>query len=225
VSSSRLHARPWDVERRSLSAQAAHDLDLPPGTGRKVWVFEPTNAAVVLGSTQRDDIVDRVVAAASGLDVARRRSGGGAVLLDTSVVWIDFVIARDDPLWVDDIARSMQWLGQLWSSVLSRIEIDAVVHEGPPIISALARAICFCGVGHGEVIVDGRKAIGISQRRTRDGARFQSMLNTERDDRLIDVLRLDDRERSRAAYADAVYVCNQSPRLVIDALIEQLSAQ
>ena len=222
--SSPLRARQWDHDRRSLSAQAAHDLDLAPGSGRKVWVFEPTNAAVVLGSTQRDDIVDRAAAAARGLEIARRRSGGGAVLLDSSVVWIDFVIARDDPLWIDDIGRSMQWVGRLWARALSNIGIDAVIHEGPPVVSSLARAICFCGVGHGEVIVDGRKAVGISQRRTRAGARFQTMINTRREELLVDVLRLDDRERARVAYADAVYACDRAPRVVIDALIEQLSA-
>ena len=215
----------WGIERQSLSAQAAHDVDLLSTSGRKVRIFEPTAPAVVLGSTQRYDIVDSDFVAARGLDVARRRSGGGAVLVDPSVVWLDFAIARDDPLWDDDIARSMQWLGKLWSGALVHAGIDAEVHKGPAIVSPLARAICFCGIGHGEVVVDGRKAIGISQRRTRNGARFQTMLHTRRDDALIDALRLVDRDDARIQYANAVYVCDRSPRSVLDALIEQLSAQ
>ena len=215
----------WEIDRRSLSAQAAHDVDLLTGSGRKVRVFEPTSPAIVLGSTQRDDVVDAEFVKARGLDVAHRRSGGGAVFVDASVVWIDFAIGRDDPLWVDDIARSMQWLGRLWSRALASVDIDAEVHEGPPIVSALARAICFCGIGYGEVVVDDRKAIGISQRRTRDGARFQTLLNTRRDDALIDALRLGDRDDARLKYADAVFVCDRSRRSVIDAVIEQLSAQ
>lgn len=208
-----------------MSAQAAHDVDLLATSGRKMRIFEPTAPAIVLGSTQREDIVDAQVVAARGLDVARRRSGGGAVLVDTSVVWIDFAIARDDPLWDDDIARSMQWLGQLWSAALVRVGIDADVHKGPAIVPPVARAICFCGIGHGEVVVDGRKAIGISQRRTRDGARFQTMLHTRRDDTLIDALRLADHDDARLHYANAVYVYDRSARALIDALIEQLSAQ
>jgi len=147
------------------------------------------------------------------------------VFVDASVVWIDFAIARDDPLWDDDIARSMQWLGRLWSSALAEVGIDAGVHRGPAVVSALARAICFCGIGHGEVVVDGRKAIGISQRRTRNGARFQTVLHTRRDDLLIDALRLADRDDARNKYADAVYVYERSRQSVLDALIEQLSAQ
>ena len=214
----------WDVDRLALSAQSAHDLELLTGSQRKVRIFAPTASAIVLGSTQRDDIVDRDVVASHGFEVARRRSGGGAVLVDTSVVWIDFAIARDDPLWDDDIARSMQWLGALWSRALSSVGIDARVHQGPPIVSELSHTICFCGIGYGEVEVDGRKAIGVSQRRTRNGARFQTMLITRRDDTLIDALRLEDRNDARLKYAAAVYVCDRSPRSVVDALIEQLSA-
>jgi lipoate-protein ligase A len=33
--------------------------------------------------------------------------------------------------------------------------------------------VCFAGLGPGEVTVDGLKVVGISQRRTRDAARFQ----------------------------------------------------
>ena len=213
----------WDIDRLTLSAQAAHDVDLLSISGRKVRVFVPTAPAVVLGSTQRDDIVDDAFVAARQLEVARRRSGGGAVLVDPSVVWVDFAIERDDSLWDDDIARSMQWLGRLWSRALASIGVTNRVHEGPPIVSALARTLCFCGIGHGEVVVDGRKAVGISQRRTRDGARFQTMLHTRRDDTLIDALRIADRDDAREKYTDAVYVCDKSRATLLDALIEQLS--
>ena len=33
--------------------------------------------------------------------------------------------------------------------------------------------VCFAGIGPGEVLVGGRKVVGISQRRNRGGARFQ----------------------------------------------------
>jgi lipoate-protein ligase A len=188
-------------------------------------IFEPTAPAIVLGSTQHEDLVDAHFVAARGLEIARRRSGGGAVLVDASVVWIDFAIARDDLLWDDDIARSMQWLGQLWSAALTRVGVDADVHKGAAIVPPLARAICFCGIGHGEVVVDGRKAVGISQRRTRNGARFQTMLHTRHDDALIDALRLDDRDGARLQYANAVYAYRRPARTVVDALIEQLSVQ
>jgi hypothetical protein len=36
--------------------------------------------------------------------------------------------------------------------------------------------VCFAGTGAGEVLAGGRKVIGISQRRSRNGARFQCAL-------------------------------------------------
>ena len=42
--------------------------------------MEASGPAVVLGSTQPEATVDAGAAAAAGLDVVRRRSGGGAVL-------------------------------------------------------------------------------------------------------------------------------------------------
>jgi hypothetical protein len=39
--------------------------------------------------------------------------------------------------------------------------------------TAWSRLVCFAGIGPGEVLVGGRKAVGISHRRTRAGARFQ----------------------------------------------------
>src|SRR5687768_16856700 len=186
-------------------------------------VFVPTAPAVVLGSTQRDEIVDRDAATARGITVARRRSGGGAVLVDASVVWVDFSIARDDPLWNDDIGHSMQWVGELWCAALRGVGIAAEVHRARPIVAPLARATCICRVGHGEVLAVRRKAMGISQRRTREGARLQTVLITPRDDVLIDLLRLDDRDAARASYAAAVFETDRPARVVLDALIEQLS--
>ncbi len=37
--------------------------------------------------------------------------------------------------------------------------------------------MCFAGVGPGEVLLGRRKLVGISQRRTRGGARFQCMVH------------------------------------------------
>ena len=38
--------------------------------------------------------------------------------------------------------------------------------------------VCFAGLGPGEVLLDGRKLVGLSQRRTRNGVRIQGTLYT-----------------------------------------------
>jgi lipoate-protein ligase A len=118
--------------------------------------------ALVLGSTQRASVVGDV-------EVVRRRSGGGAVLLRPGeTLWVDVVVPAGDPLWSDDVGRSFWWLGEVWASV-----VGGSVHRGPLVRSAWSDAVCFAGVGPGEVLLDGRKRVGMASRRTREGALFQ----------------------------------------------------
>lgn len=157
------------------AAAEVHGRELTPGTVRTVAVVEVERSALVLGSTQSEADVDRDIAGALGVEVVRRRSGGGAVLLDpTETVWIDVEIGRDDPLWADDVSRSMLWLGRVWSDALEAAGVgDALVHDAAMVRSSLATVVCFAGLAPGEVTIDGAKVVGISQRRTRVGARFQ----------------------------------------------------
>ena len=79
----------------------------------------PTGPAVVLGSTQRTDGRRRRAPTAAGLDVVRRRSGGGAVLVaPDDPVWIDVWVPAGDPLWTADVTRAFAWLGTAWAGAL-----------------------------------------------------------------------------------------------------------
>jgi lipoate---protein ligase len=156
------------------SAAELHALDWPDPLVPTAWDLRVTAPALVLGSTQRAADVDRGVLDELGLGLAGRRSGGGAVLVEPgNGVWLDVLIPRRDPAWVDDIGRAFTWLGQVWVSALASLGLDAHLYEGPPERGALARAVCFAGLGSGEVTLGGAKAVGLSQRRTRSGARFQ----------------------------------------------------
>ncbi|HEY8546636.1 MAG TPA: hypothetical protein VIL36_16365 [Acidimicrobiales bacterium] len=185
----------WHVEHRRGSAAALHGADLPDPLPRSVWVLDIDRPALVLGSTQDERVVDHTVAASLGIEVVRRRSGGGAVLLvPGEVAWLDVIVPAGDPLWDDDVGRSSRWLGHLWQDVLSEWGIgDTDVHTGPLACGPLGRLVCFCAVGPGEVTRGDRKVVGISQRRTRAGARFQCAVYTHWDPGLLQpLLRLDD---------------------------------
>lgn len=167
----------WNVERREGTAQELHDAD-PGAACRQLIVHEVTRPAVVLGSTQRIDGAD-AVADARGLDLARRRSGGGAVLLVPGAqLWVDVVVPAGDPLWEDDVERASWWLGDAWAAALAEAGAgpSTVVHRRGVSDRELGRAACFAALGPGEVEVAGRKVVGISQRRTRAYARFQCVV-------------------------------------------------
>jgi lipoate-protein ligase A len=151
----------WRVERVREAAGAFHARDLPDERG--IWVVELTAPALVLGSTQAD-------VSAPGVDVVRRRSGGGAVWVDpANTLWVDVVVPRGDDLWDDDVGRAAHWLGAAWANAVG----SGDVHRGPMQRTALSDLVCFAGLGPGELLRDGRKLVGISQRRTRGAARFQ----------------------------------------------------
>lgn len=154
--------RSWTVERRDGGAGSLFS-DSGTAASRIVRVLAVDRPALVLGSTQ-------VASVRGGVEVVRRRSGGGAVLLRPGeTLWVDVVVPAGDPLWSDDVGRSFWWLGEVWASV-----VGGDVHRGPLVRSAWSPAVCFAGVGPGEVLdAAGRKVVGMASRRTRSGALFQ----------------------------------------------------
>jgi len=167
-----------------------------------VWFAQVDRPTLVLGSTQSDDVVDRARVDRAGVEVVRRRSGGGAVLLRAGeTVWADVFIPAGDPLAEADVGRAFDWVGRAWARALAGLGIGgAVVHEGPPRPNAWSATVCFAGLGPGEVTVAGAKVVGISQRRTRAGSLFQCGALVEwRPGPLLDLLALTDDERGSAA--------------------------
>ena len=92
-------------------------------------------------------------------------------------VWLDLEIPATDALWSNDIGRSMWWVGEFWRAALADSEPRASVHRGRMQRTRWSSDVCFAGTGPGEVMVDTAKLVGISQRRTREAARFQSMVH------------------------------------------------
>jgi lipoate-protein ligase A len=162
----------WRIRHVHGDVAAFHGADAV--ADRSVTFVTVERPTLVLGSAQSPDAVDARVASALGVQVVRRRSGGGAVLLmPDEFVWADVVVPAGDPLWDVDVARSMVWVGDWWASALAT---SSTVHHGALVASHWSRHVCWAGVGAGEVLdPSGRKLVGISQRRTREVARFQTM--------------------------------------------------
>jgi lipoate-protein ligase A len=173
---------PWRVEEQEGKVDRLHagsyallDPGGHSGVSRSARVLRSSNLALVLGSAQPDDHVDRRAAEARGVEVVRRRSGGGAVLVGPDlVVWVDVVVPAGDSLWQADVGRAGWWLGEAWAGALADVGLPgAEVWRQGMIRSPWSDRVCFAGLGPGEVALDGRKMVGISQRRTRSGALFQ----------------------------------------------------
>ena len=154
-------------ELHALSAEALNDRPV----ARTVRFSHPDAPALVLGSHQPDDMWDLSALEAAGVGLARRRSGGSAVLVGPGrVLWMDLILPVGDPLWDDDVGRAAWWVGELWSVAIP----GSQVWKGPMRPNEWSPAVCFAGLGPGEVTMGGRKMVGICQRRTGRGALFQT---------------------------------------------------
>ena len=157
------------TERSLFDADAIRTLER-----RAVFLRGVDRPTLVLGSTQDVGIVDTEALIRHGVELVRRRSGGGAVLLEPErVVWVDTWVPRADPLWSDDVTRSGYWVGSWWAESLGTPDLE--VHQGPPIPSRWSDLVCFAGVAAGEVVQRGRKVVGIAQWRSRSGALTHSL--------------------------------------------------
>lgn len=164
----------WTVERSTSTAADFHSRPVPDPAEPEIWIHDVTGPALVLGSTQSDDVVDREAVRTRGVEVVRRRSGGGAVYLDAGAqTWIDVIVPRGGVGWHADVHRPMLWLGEVLVASFAHHGVAASVHDGPMRRSAWSGLVCFDGLAPGESTIADAKLVGISQRRTRAAARLQ----------------------------------------------------
>jgi len=162
------------------SAVDFHARPLPTDPLPHIWWFTPKQSALVLGSTQDLSVINSTECLKRGVEIVKRRSGGGAVLLSSeTTVWIDVVLPATHELSVSDIGQAPLWLGKLFQRVLIDLGVaDLTLHETAMEKTDWSTLICFAGRGPGEVFMnDGRKVVGISQRRTREWVRFQIVVS------------------------------------------------
>ena len=161
----------WVIERWEGSAALLHGRALPNDGRRRASVLLPRRGAVVLGSTSPEIDSSHI---GPHVDLVRRRSGGGLVWLPPEGSWwLDVFVPSGDPLYDDDVGAAFVWLGEAFAAALSSLGVQARVHRGRLEPGPDQGVVCFAGRGSGEVLVGDRKLVGISQRRTRAGSRFQ----------------------------------------------------
>lgn len=133
---------------------------------------------LVLGPRQALGVVDLRRCDADAVRVVRRRSGGGAVLLGPGdPLWADLWIPSSDPLFDADVLAACVRVGEWWRAALDDVGVrDLVLHRGRAVEGPGADLCCFAGLGPGEVTAGGRKVLGLSQWRCKQGALFQCAL-------------------------------------------------
>ena len=193
------------ISRRSVlrlppSAEDLFDVEQFRSEPRRVAVSREVRApTLVLGSTQPTELVGPEAMRERGVELVRRRGGGGAVYLAPGEpLWVDVWIPRDDPLWRSDVAAAAEWVGAWWLEALDGFGLSGFdVHTGRSVPGELGELVCFAGRGPGEVFRGERKVVGLSQWRAREGALFSSCAYLRWDPvPLLAVVHLDEQVRA-----------------------------
>jgi lipoate---protein ligase len=146
--------------------------------------YESPDPALVLGSGQKLAEIDLAACAATGVGLHRRASGGTAVLFGPDLLMQDIALPTGHPLVISDVSESYRWLGQVWAETLGRLGVRAApisvpeAREDTRALSPLLRRACFAGRSPYEVMASGRKLVGFSQVRRRQGVLLQVGLYT-----------------------------------------------
>jgi lipoate-protein ligase A len=176
------------------------DETIADGRSRAAW-SRPTEPALVLGSGQRPP---EGWAPPDGLPLVRRGTGGGAVLCDPDYLMLDIALPAGDPRVLADVTEAYRWLAELLVAALAAIGISGLVAAAPDVVRSLdatareaGRVACFAGLGPYELLhADGRKLVGLAQRRRKGGVLFQAAAYLGGDRRaLADLLWLGAAER------------------------------
>jgi lipoate---protein ligase len=178
-----------------------------------LWWHWTDGAAIILGAGQSGVEVDVRACVATGVQIAKRNSGGTTVYADPDLVGLDVALPPGHRLNGTDIVESYRWLGEVWVNTLRRLDVSAQlvsIEEArarartTETLESILRMACFGSISPYEVLVGGRKLVGLSQVRRGGRVLFQSGIYLHFDaDFLTNLLQIPNRHSAASDLAEA----------------------
>ena len=149
-------------------------------------VADPTG--LVLGFSQKLDVLNAQELARHPLPIYRRRAGGTAVLVGPHLLSLDVLLPGDHTLVLPDIVESYRWFGEAWVAALLQLGIQTRIvlpaearaqqalrkqPETRPYEMLMNRA-CYGTLSPYEVVAEQRKVVGLDMIRRRTGSLLQA---------------------------------------------------
>jgi lipoyl(octanoyl) transferase len=136
----------------------------------RFFAWAPPNLSLGYGQAL-DGRIDLRAAAALGIGLVRRPTGGSAILHegpDREVTYSVVAAAGDFP-GADDLLETYRWIGAALERGLGGLGAPAAMVPVQPSDPASMPAFCFARTGSYELEVEGRKLVGSAQRRQGSG--------------------------------------------------------
>jgi lipoate---protein ligase len=149
-------------------------------------VADPTG--LVLGFSQKLDVLNTTELAGHPLPIYHRRAGGTAVLVGPHLLSLDVLLPGDHPLVLPDIVESYRWFGEAWVATLLQLGVQTrIVHPAEAraqqalrkqpetcTYEMLLNRACYGTLSPYEVIAGQRKVVGLDMIRRRAGSLLQA---------------------------------------------------
>lgn len=141
----------------------------------RLWTYR--TPGVVFGCSQAA-LLARAQQGRAGIELAQRRSGGGAVLTGPWMLSTSILLPSDHRLLAGGTVASYRWLGALIAGLLRDMNVPAHAlapdeARRAPDDPTLSWA-CFGALSPWEVVVGRRKIVGLAQLRRRNGVLLTS---------------------------------------------------
>jgi lipoate-protein ligase A len=151
-------------------------------------IAEP--AGLVLGFSQKHDILNPHALTTLDIPIYHRRAGGTAVLVGPELLSLDVVLPAGHPFILPDLVESYRWFGEAWVAALAQFGVQArtippaEAHEQRALLKrdetrereSLLHRACYGSLSSYEVAVGQRKIVGFDMHRRRMGSLLQAGL-------------------------------------------------
>jgi len=155
--------------------------------------------ALVLGFSQKHDVLNQATLADLKMPIYHRRAGGTAVLVGPTLLSLDVVLPAGHPLILADIVESYRWFGEIWVAALAQLNVEARIvtpveahalrarlkQPETRIYELLMNRACYGTLSSYEVVVGQRKIVGLDMIRRRHGSLLQAGVLLQWDSALL----------------------------------------
>lgn len=145
-------------------------------------------SGLVLGFSQKQEVLNATELARQPLPIYHRRAGGTAVLVGPTLLDLDVILPGKHPLVLPDIVESYRWFGEAWVAALLKLGIQTrtvplaearaqqALRKQPETraYESLLNRACYGSISPYEVVAGQRKVVGLDMIRRRTGSLLQA---------------------------------------------------